>query len=80
MRSMRCGFVLAKPEAIGVDHVALAVLGDLAGVSVAVVLLDLGAADWRGWLQSSATVNRHSLRLRWGWKYCVPLERPKPLA
>jgi hypothetical protein len=33
-----------------------------------------------GWLQSSATINPHSLRLRRGWKYCVPLNTTKPLA
>src|SRR5207248_997059 len=37
--------LMAQPEAIGVDDIALAVLGDLADVSVPIVFLDLCAAD-----------------------------------
>jgi hypothetical protein len=36
---------MAEPQAIGVNDVALTVLGDLANVSVAVVLLDFYAAS-----------------------------------
>ena len=36
---------IAQPDPVGVDNIALAIFGNLADVTVAVVLLDLAASD-----------------------------------